>query len=86
MTDSDKLIDINRGKQANVTLQWLSPLFAEQEKKLISDLKNLYRSGVFSESKLVAIAAGLCTLEDTVMRLKQKIRTGEAASEELNGR
>jgi len=83
--EAEKISEINRGRTAHVTLNWMNPIFDDQRKKLVSDLKNLYRSGDFSESKMVAVAAGLCTLDDIVSRLEQVIRTAEHAAKEING-
>jgi len=69
---------INEGRRASITLDWVTPLFDDQKKKLVTDLKHLYRTGDATEAKLLAVAAGLCTIDEIEFRLKTIVRQGES--------
>jgi hypothetical protein len=79
----DKLSSINRGKTSQIVLDNVAPAFDAQRDRLLIDLKNLYRTGQATESKLLAVASGLCTIDDIENRLKVTIRQGNRAAEEL---
>ena len=80
---SDKLSTINRGKTAQITLDWMGAIFIQQKEQLLIDLKNLYRTGNASESKLLAVVSGLCTIDDIEYKLKRLVNQGNSASKEM---
>lgn len=83
MNDEEKISSINRGKTSQITLDWVGPIFNEQRTKLLVDIKNLYRTGQATESKLLACASGLCTIDDIENRLKSLVRQGSRSAKEL---
>ena len=83
MTKEEIHTSVNAGRRALLVLESIGPILGMQKDRLVNDLKNLYRSGSGTESKLLAVASGLCTIDDIESRLKAQIRQGESASEEV---
>lgn len=80
MSDDEKISQINRGRTSQIVLDNIAPIFDEQREKLITDMKILFKTGKATESNLLAVAGGLCTIDDIQARLKLTIRKGQTAS------
>lgn len=85
MTQTEEKVSIlNQGRRASLMLNELSPLLVKQQEAVLARLKNMYRDGSFTETKLVSGIAELCTLEDIVNTLQQQIHQSESIQKELN--
>lgn len=78
------LAEVNTGKTAGFVLAHLKTDLARQERDVIAKMKSMYRDGSYTEVKLLASVAELCTLEDIENRLVKRIKKGETAFVELN--
>lgn len=83
--DEKDIQAMNMGRKAGMVLESLGPLCDEQEQSIVNNMKNMYRDGSFSESKLVAMAAQLVALDDLKNRLGSKIRKADKISREIHG-
>lgn len=82
--DADKIMSrINEGTTAAVCLNWMEPFFKEIETSIISDLKNSYRMGKYTEASLASCAASLLVIEELKNKLSSKARAAESARKEL---
>lgn len=68
-----RLSMISSGRTASAFLDYVDPFLAEIEASILSALKNMARSGLQTEAKLLAGVAQLCTLDDIRSKLKAKI-------------
>jgi hypothetical protein len=82
--DEKTLTLISNGKHASHLLHQINPYLEEVKNEAISRLKNMYRTSEFTEAKLLAIAAELCTIDDIDNKIRAKIRIGQKKSEEFN--
>ena len=86
MDDAQQTIgDLNRARTSWHLLQELGPILAQQKANIVADMKNVYKSGEATESKLLACVAGLVALDNLEGKLKSNINMGERAREKLNG-
>lgn len=87
MLEEEKLLtDVNKGRMASALYPTLSPILEEVRDNALARMKQLYRDGKGTEANLLASVAELCTLDDIELKFKSKIRKGEKALGELNGR
>jgi hypothetical protein len=84
--DPNILTQINEGKTASYLLSQITPFLEDGKKSALQKLKNMYLAGDFTESKMLAVTAELCTLDDIEQRIRAKIRLGNKRAEELNER
>lgn len=84
MSQESLLGAVNTGKTAHYVLQHLGPDLERQKEVILGKMKAMFRDGTWSEVKLLASVAELCTLEDIENRLKARITRGQNASSELN--
>jgi hypothetical protein len=77
MTEDEKVKHGAQAKEAQFVLGILDPVLLGMREDVIAKLKNFVRQGNHSESKLLAAATELCTLDDIRNRLEQRIGSGE---------
>jgi hypothetical protein len=83
--NSEKQVSaLNIGKKSQMVLDYLEPLFAEQEQNSQRRMLSLYREGNYTESQLAGIAAELAALDTLRNKLKSQIKKGEKVAKEIN--
>lgn len=80
--NEEKISQINEGRMASITLNWLEPILNKIEKDLGASLKALFRSGQYTENVLVAHTAQLCAIDQLREKLRAIVLIGDAASDE----
>jgi hypothetical protein len=84
MNKEELLSQMNEGRTAQVTLQWMRPLFENQEKQTIESVKALFRAGKHTELVLACHVARLCAIEDLKTELEGLSRRAQSAADKLN--
>jgi len=75
---------IQMGGRAQVATEYLDGKLDVQEANIITNLKNLFRSGTIDHGTLISGIAQLVALDDLKTRMKVDIRVAETA-ERKNG-
>lgn len=78
------LAALNVGKKSQLVLDFLEPLFSEQEKMNKNRMLALYREGNYTESQLAGLAAELAAIDALRNKLKSQIKRGEKVAGEMN--
>lgn len=84
MNKEELLTQVNEGRTAQVTLQWMQPLFDKQEKQTVESVKALFRAGKHTELVLACHVARLCAIEDLRTELQGLSRRAQSAAESLD--
>lgn len=82
VTEQD-MIKMNKGKTASYVLDLLDPTLLKMQNGVLSRMKMMYLSGEFTESKLLACAAELCTIDNIKNSLRSDICSSEAVSKNM---
>ncbi len=84
--DNEQAIEqINLGRRATYAMDFIEGILSQQEVVHVTRIKQLFRDGDYSQQKLLACAASLCTLDDIRAKLIRLSKDGERVSGDLNG-
>ena len=75
---------IAAGRTASAVLREARPVLESQAADALARLKSLYRAGTFTESKLVALVAELCAIDELIERLDSRIEAATTVQKELH--
>lgn len=83
----DQISKMNVSKMSRLILEGISPRLNRLRESRIIELKNHWRQGTYTETKMAAIAAQLVAYDDLEKSLESEIKQGERVAQEVfNGK